>query len=745
MSTRVIRLPLCCILILGLAACAKGHQNAPAAQADFASRFSSTHFLQFFNRQPSLAAGSYTLVAATQQPQQSGSFTLQVGFDDGSSKTFQGSWTASGGPSPTAAGNPAFTVTLDLPGGLSASLNAAVPTQLYLLDRAGNVVAQGAAGGSGTVASIRLPGSQTDDVSYPTGYYKTIDLNSNRDTLTKWKQLNGFDAGDTAHVIFRDAVDLGYGRDIHMRRRADGGIAVYVQNFQVSNLSGQTPYGPLNLDAAIDQDPQYHVGTNALEWGPLDLDGDGQPDDLNGDGSVGPDDYVVQFFTFDTRPPYARKLAVNFDGEGDKAMPVPCLTCHGGRADPLLLDGSFPHQGDARGHLQPLDLDRFEFSSRSGYTRADLEAGLKQINQAVYDSYAASLPPSNPTTPQANRWYSTEARALLEGWYGGAGLPNASFNGSFVQSGWQPDPSSSTAPPAGADHLLQDVEGVYCRSCHLLRGSNGQSDLDFASYSKFVGFSAETQFRVYDQGEMPLALLQSDLFFGSPTLPQELASFLTGFSDFGSSGAVNLPGRPIALAGPTYTGPSPVALSGGASLFAAQYSWSIVSAPSGAHASFDNPAGVRPTLTADTDGAYVIQLTVSDGSTTSAPSSVTVNINSALARPPAQLTFDADIRPILQGTDPVHHGDCVQCHSPATGNAFIPPIYYTDPAAGENRNLYQEVRARVNLLDPERSPLLVKPSGHHHGGDTVAGFDLSGDHSSYDIFLAWIAAGAREQ
>jgi hypothetical protein len=71
-----------------------------------------------------------------------------------------------------------------------------------------------------------------------------------------------------------------------------------------------------------------------------------------------------------------------------------------------------------------------------------------------------------------------------------------------------------------------------------------------------------------------------------------------------------------------------------------------------------------------------------------------------------------------------------------------PPVFYTDPAVGENRDLYDEVRARINFNDPAESPLLTKPSGRHHAGGLQPGFDLEADRAAYDLFEAWILEGA---
>lgn len=54
------------------------------------------------------------------------------------------------------------------------------------------------------------------------------------------------------------------------------------------------------------------------------------------------------------------------------------------------------------------------------------------------------------------------------------------------------------------------------------------------------------------------------------------------------------------------------------------FSWTLASAPPGSSASLSNPASATPRFTADLAGTYSLSLTVSDGSSTSAPDTVNV-------------------------------------------------------------------------------------------------------------------------
>lgn len=733
-----------------LAACSRGDDAAVPPAPLITDKFASQHFLQYLNHQPSLAAGDYTLVVAPVGAP-TGSYQITYTGDDGSTTNAPGSWTNLASSDPTDPDDPQHALTLALPGGLAADFTSSAAACLYLLDRGNNILARAGDADATTAVcdtgamsgNFDLPHSRTNDPGYASAYYATIDGGDTRDTLEHFKQANAFDDTNDVHVIFRDTRDLGYGRDMHFHDGGAGTVchtyAFYVNNFVVDDVPG-LPYGPLNLDAAIQQVERYHIGTNAIEYGPIDADGVGGADDINGDGTVDAADCFPRFYNFDPAT-HQRRLTVDLDGKGDKAMPVPCIVCHGGRADalaPSAVNGNalskFPRSGDTFAHLQPLDVGTFEYGDAAPWRRADLEPGLKTINAAVYDSYEV-LDSRAPSWSYFAQWDSSMARELLESWYGGSGLPGA-FDDSYVPAGWVPDPNTGD-PPAGADTLYHSVLANNCRTCHLMRGlpyGNGSDDINFTSWDKFIGYADRIEPLVFDEGIMPLATLTFDNFYDTPALPQLLGSFLPNFSHVASDGSLLLPGRPVARAGPDRTSTSPVSVSGVASVFATSYQWSIESMPTGAVATLSNASTVRPTLTASLDGQYTLQLVVSDGTQASDPDTVVVTIDSSMSPAPSALTFTTDIKPVLTSAG------CTGCHFPGGG----PPVYYVDPGVGDNWDVYTTVRSLVNFEDPEQSRLLRKPSDHHHGGGLRPGFDLAGTHDNYDLFLNWILEGARE-
>jgi hypothetical protein len=763
-----------CSVTLLLAACSSSGDAAPAASQDAGDSFPADHFLEFLNH------GNYTLVAATAASGQTDAFTLQVSYTDGSTQTFTGSWAGSAGQVAKDDRNPAFGIPLNDGLGFTARLTSSADNYLYLLDATGTVIAQDDNSGGGTNAQLSLSTPAFYSTNYTAAYYAAFDPNYGggasdiRSTFSGWLTANGFDnatSGQIHHVVMRDALDLGYGRDIHFMQHADCSVSVYVRNYQVTGVPGQN-YGPLNLDAAVRQVEKYHVGTNAIEWGPP-IQGNGivaSPPVVAANPShcVNTGNYVLRFYSFDPDGTQPRRTTINMDGRGEKAMPIPCMTCHGGRADPLLGDGKLRLlddtinaqpvylNRDGFGHLQPLRVDSFDYSNTTGYTRADQEAAFAAINQAIYDSYAWN---ENPPI-HYGFWDANTARTIMANWYkdptGAVPDPTSltdrfqlqAFQGDYVPDAWQPD-TSTGSPPAGSNTLYSDVIANNCRLCHLLRGNVYQSDIDFDSYDKFVSYAPRITDLVYDEGSMPLAQLTFDDFFTTSGHAEELASWLVtlGVPPLDSNNKMRIPGRPVAEPGPDRTVPSPADLSASASILARKYEWTLLSQPIGAAASLSSTSRSRTTLTADTDGVYTVQLRVAGNSGTwSDPATVSVTIDST-ATPPSQLSFATDVKPILQTSCAAV---CHTPHVPDTGQP-LPPVYYSDADTGSsdpneaNRDVYTDVMGRVNLTDPSTSLILEKPSGHSHGGNLIAGFDLGpgGDRSKYDVIQNWILGGAR--
>ena len=594
---------------------------------------------------------------------------------------------------------------------------------------------------------IQADGSkQTDSRAYADAYYAAIDPTNAKDTLAKWKAANNFDSGAGTQVtaVFGDKRDLGYGRRMTVRQNPDGTSAYLVENYLIQAGPAYV-YSPLNLEAAMVRDQRWLLGYNAIEFSP------------------GPNGGIsfAKFYNFNAKSGQ-RDITVDLDGRGEKAMPGPCISCHGGRGDALtppdatgkarfnlVSNGPSNTRGDVRAQLHPFEADAFDYSSLAGFTRADQEATLKTINRIVLCSYPLAAPSTAPEDAcrrpaQTGEWQGSAA-AVIKAAYGGDGLPSAVFADNYVPPSWE---------VAGQTTLYKTVYAPACRTCHLLRGTGLQSDIDLSTFEKFSAYADRTKAHIVDRGNMPLAKIVYDAFYGSAS-PDTLATFLQdrGYTAKDSAGRALKPGRPLADAGPDrVVRPGATALSAAKSLFANGYQWSVISGPAGG-ATLSNASSVETTLNATVDGTYVVQLIATNGTTPGVPTQLRIVVDSQLALAPASIRF-ADVKTVLQSGS----GGCTSsgCHALANSNGAAAPVIFTnidrngDGSVGDATDdawLYAEVRSRINFTDVIASPLLRKPSGNHHNGAQRPGFNTSAapgqpNRASYDLFVNWIANGA---
>ena len=315
-------------------------------------------------------------------------------------------------------------------------------------------------------------------------------------------------------------------------------------------------------------------------------------------------------------------------------------------------------------------------------------------------------------------------------------------------------------PPVGADALFKKVIGPNCFVCHGKRGTELGSDtnalgdgkdLDFSSWDKFISHATEIERLVYDEGRMPLGLLNYNNFWGDPEKAELLGSFIAPFvADFAvnhidGSGNVIPPGRVVARAGPdrvTLSG-AVISLNAQASLFSSLYSWTLISSPGGSVVTIASPNAGRTDFSADTVGEYIVRLTAREATTdASATDLVAILVDNTLVKAPRNLTFYPDIQTVI-------NNECISCHTMGGSVAGIPVWWTGDspPAVGMPLlGLYERIKARVNLENIEDSLVLKKPSGVHHYGGLRAGFDTSQplgtfDRVAYDLFVNWIAEG----
>ncbi len=814
------------ILSAVLPACDRGGDTEPVSTRDLVSTDDPDKFLQFINPQFSLpVADNYQLVIGTQTINQTGSYSAVITPSNGISFSCEGTWpnnNAASGPNAADAGNSLCSqFNIKQASGIEVNVSSDIDTCIYLLNANGDPVPGTSDTACLNQSNLNLPLSRIDFDGHGEAYYEAIDPpstiapNGTRNTLQSWAEQNGFDFVNEnpnfncseaslikygrcgVNVKFRDTKDLGYGRDMYLRRedRCNNALndaqatcsesdvvmtslAVYVKNFQVDAIPG-LQYSALNYESLVQNDLQWHFGSNAIEFStypygnnePL----DGSPED------DGLDTLFTKFYTFDAdqdnfTAPETRLNSVDLDSRGSRSMPTPCISCHGGKTKPLLPDGTlappYPSglKGDTEAKLQAIEIDSLGFPNPGDAIPAEQEEGLAFINQAIYDSYIVSCEqnddgnndgladndldcktnPSNVSTQ--GKWNPTGSMEWLAGSYSGVDangkFNSSSYDNSFVPSDWKPNLSTGS-PAAGADTLFLEVVKPNCLVCHGKRGNDNQlsgssnGSINFENYSSFINHAEQIEDYVYEKGVMPLGILNFDQFWDniSPNKPALLASYLPSFNRSNADGSVIQPGKPVAsIAAPKETRLAPMKLSASGSAFTTEFAWTILNRPvnSASTSLITDSDTAWPTFTPDVEGSYEIQLVAtnsSEGQVTSDTTSTSINVSESitsnnvdLRSTPSEMRFDPHIKNILQGLNNQNLGGtrCAACHSSIGTSASSVrqiPIHFTDTQL-EGRDLYLESIQKVNFADPLLSLLLRRPSGNQHPGGCLPGFDI---------------------
>ncbi len=445
-------------------------------------------------------------------------------------------------------------------------------------------------------------------------YYDTIDdpvAAQRKRSFLGWLKENGFiaadatslqwsqvETGSTAHAVYVNNFDLGFGRDMYARRfdcvnpRSTTGECVASVVVNYSSME----------NAAKKLDPILAV---AMEY------------------TVTPYSQgkkVVKFYTYapnETSGDFDQIHSVDLDGRGEKFMPGACTICHGGT--PQGIDAQNPALyaagGDVNSSFLPWDLDSFLYSDsqaaawvpdptdatenslHSRYKRTPQESQFRELNRLAYQTYV-----DDPARP--GRHYL--ARDLVEAWYGDA-VDGSTFQ-NRVPAEWSADPT--------AQNIYRQVFAQHCRMCHVAHvpnvntptgeyqpyvgcnatprisqyGSNSPGQIAFGCYDQFV--TASNLVSVLQRGVMPNARLTMDRYWvsGSGDTPAKvLATHLqsvTGRTDLlNSVGNPVPPGRPVLdveINDNQYEGTPievgrnvPVQLDGTDSQLAATYAWDL--------------------------------------------------------------------------------------------------------------------------------------------------------------------------
>ena len=729
-------------------------------------------YLQFVNQQANVPSGDYVVLVTPRQAA-AASFSVSAAVATGAAAALREMDCPDAvAPAESAAGG-CYALTQPEPGGLRVSVSPPSNYAVELLDRSGLRVSAPLI--EALDSALSAPRSRVDNPSYAEAYYNAMDPQRSRRTLGDWLAANGFGpdgSGCDVHLVFRDVRDLGYGRNMCMRQNPDGSTAFWVRNYLVSvEFPGGADSGAygnaLSLEAAIGENSRFHVGTNAIEFSAYPRAPD--PDD--------PPRPFAKFFTF--LPSGELDMTPNLDGRGARAMPGACIVCHNGAARTLVastgtaavarIERAFRNDGDVGAKLQPLDVPDLGYSSRAGFTRSDLEAGIRRINIAVYCTYPGTeldavcvrefpeLGEVSMGQPDAKPgdWGAGVMRELVAGWYGGEGFPSPVYAPGFVPSGWIG--ADDLQRPEFARKLFLEVVGPHCIVCHGSRGQSWGDDktpVDFASYADFLGYEAQTTAYVFELGIMPLSLQNHRALFAKPdaldTLSSALPSYVERFADLTE---VIPPGsrNPVADAGPPRrVNASAVTLSAGASRYADRYAWRLADSR-GADVRLlgSTRENARLVVAEGATGTYTVELVVSRSGIESRPSELVVEFVADAGPKPDELRFHPHIRELLQ--QPLRGAPaCVQCHTqePARGNEFPAiPVWFTD-AQPPGLSLYEAALEFVDFRNLRWSELLVRPTGYNHVGGEQAGFDvdgnIDGDASRYHMLVNWILNGALE-
>lgn len=332
-------------------------------------------------------------------------------------------------------------------------------------------------------------------------YYTQADPRSKRLTFNDFKTYNGFPAGEVRGV-YANHVDLGFGRDMHCRKRLDpfgqDEVACYVSN-----------YG--NIDTADSADVEEArlagtpVATVAMEFSPV------ESEPLNPTEFDDPE-RVVKFYVYDGTGTRVGKA--NLDNLGTRPIPQLCMVCHNGAYPggdvPAPGFPSFPDRESVKmgSRFLPFDLQSYEFSTVAGFTKADMQDEMKSLNI----NYVL------PTNPGA------AATELINGWYAGGALVQ---NEAYVVPGW----NVPAEPLKGQTY--RDMVGRSCRTCHV---SQLDPDLAFTTTTQFINRLGSIEARVCVQHVMPHAKKTHDLFWDStgPHQPGLLQIFGDTYGNVGN-------------------------------------------------------------------------------------------------------------------------------------------------------------------------------------------------------------------
>ncbi len=334
-------------------------------------------------------------------------------------------------------------------------------------------------------------------------YYKAIDPGDKRNTLRKFKILNGFLENGKIHdkvvsAKYFNAGDLGFGRLMVMRKQEDGDVAYYVSNF----ARAEQAVAAWKAERK-GKEPPAALATVAMEYSPIDPEApECSPTRLPTCKRI------TKFYFYEGGGlDVTRDIAVDLDGRGARGLPGKCTVCHGGK-EFVTKDGEgqpIPDPDpDLGARFIPFDVDAFGFVDKKHFRRRNQERSFKKLNLRILET--------NP---------APAVRELICGWYWPQGsTPNPTCeandlrdgnarktqNSAFVPTGWSAQPQHL--------ELYNQVVKRSCRTCHVQREEQDFA-IDFNTFSEFEQKKGLIQLRVCRELHTPMdgktSLLKPDM------------------------------------------------------------------------------------------------------------------------------------------------------------------------------------------------------------------------------------------
>lgn len=378
-------------------------------------------------------------------------------------------------------------------------------------------------------------------------YYGTVDPRGLRKTFAEFKQTNGFVAdGDTAllnaygpehevRAAYANAIDLGFGRDMHGKRTlADDGF--YDIAFYVSNYGSYDTDDEGDFEQAVGQDPADLIATVAMEWSriedpppiphnPYDPTAGPDPNDPPPPVAITDNERVIKFFVYNAAgdPVFAADL----DGRGARPIPQLCMVCHGGAYDSGFTLGTpaFDDPVDVKlgAVMLPFDVHGYVLQGAvpAAFSKANQQLEFHELNKMVADT-----DPGVVIDEIVDEMYNPPT--------GDVQVED------FTVAGWSAN--------AAQESFYVDVIRPACRVCHASRpleddGAGGLRDIRLQQASQFLSASANNGIalkvdqRVCSERVMPHALATYNRFWGSfddsqpaifPFQPARLKAFFDG-------------------------------------------------------------------------------------------------------------------------------------------------------------------------------------------------------------------------